>query len=471
AAHFDRHFRAVTTRRGDPVSLTCKTHGESPIKLTWTRDGHHFNPTQESRYLVQETSGDGWSESVLRITNSDRRDSAALTCHAENPYGGDDTVFQLIVQEPPGKPQDLEAMQTTSRTVTLTWIAPYSGNSPVLKYLLEHKSSTGSWEYDTELSPEDTSKLSYLVTGLRPSTRYEFRVRAGNALGLSDHSDPLVVTTDQEAPSGPPWDIQVTPTGSRSLLVSWKAALFVCYNGSDSKERIPILPSSKRAATNVSGLLLCFRYRCSPSTTSRLVLLGFRGNEFLLRSASSHGNGHATCTTGEPRIGPAVNVQCEAVPVREVRSLSFMPDLRSGLLRRIMGRPANFKIPLQATCPRGLSYRVRVAVAIAITCTLFLFLLPRRGAFKTALESVNYEEIRVNVLAIRDRAARNASYATSRSVAEDMTLAPNRHFVVNTAQCKIPNIDPPRPLHSGVCEQVVTRGLFFGFSEYNVRKG
>ncbi|XP_037277308.2 uncharacterized protein LOC119170288 [Rhipicephalus microplus] len=127
-----------------------------------------------------------------------------------------------------------------------------------------------------------------------------------------------------------------------------------------------------------------------------------------------------------------------------------MPDLRSGLLRRIMGRPANFKIPLQATCPRGLSYRepykrVRVAVAIAITCTLFLFLLPRRGAFKTALESVNYEEIRVNVLAIRDRAARNISYATSRSVAEDMTLAPNRHFVVNTAQCKIPNIDPLDP--------------------------
>ncbi|KAL1429594.1 hypothetical protein MTO96_016045 [Rhipicephalus appendiculatus] len=226
AAHFERRFRAVTARRGDPVSLTCKAQGESPIKLTWTRDGHHFSPTQESRprhhkrstrsfvivdtvsghrYLVQETSGDGWSESVLRITNSDRRDSAALACHAENPYGSDDTVFQLIVQEPPGKPQDLEAMQTTSRSVTLTWLAPYSGNSPVLKYLLEHKSSTGSWEYDTELSPEDTSKLSYLVTGLRPSTRYEFRIRAGNALGLSEHSDPLVVTTDQEV-SGKSYD-------------------------------------------------------------------------------------------------------------------------------------------------------------------------------------------------------------------------------------------------------------------------
>ncbi|XP_049522395.1 Down syndrome cell adhesion molecule-like protein Dscam2 [Dermacentor silvarum] len=222
AAHFERRFRAVTARRGDPVSLACKAQGESPIKLTWTRDGHHFNPTQESRYLVQENSGDGWSESVLRLTNSDRRDSAALTCHAENAYGGDDTVFQLIVQEPPGKPQGLETIQTTSRTVTLAWLAPFSGNSPVVKYLLEHKSSTGSWEYDTQLSPEDTSKLSYLVTGLRPATKYEFRIRAGNALGLSDHSDPLVVTTDQEAPSGTPQEIQVTPTGSRSLHVTWK---------------------------------------------------------------------------------------------------------------------------------------------------------------------------------------------------------------------------------------------------------
>ncbi|KAK8777634.1 hypothetical protein V5799_029021, partial [Amblyomma americanum] len=222
AAHFERKFRAVTVRRGEPTRLECRAQGEPPIRLSWSRDGRDFSPSMDPRYVVEESSGEGWSQSMLRISNTERRDSTALGCHAENTFGRDDAIFQLIVQEPPGKPQGLEVTQTTSRTVAIAWLAPYSGNSPVIKYLLEHKTPSGSWEHDTHASSEDSSRLSYLVTGLRPATRYEFRIRAGNALGLSDHSDSLIVTTDQEAPSGTPQDIKVTPTGSRSLHVTWK---------------------------------------------------------------------------------------------------------------------------------------------------------------------------------------------------------------------------------------------------------
>ncbi|XP_049268838.1 Down syndrome cell adhesion molecule-like protein Dscam2 [Rhipicephalus sanguineus] len=224
AAHFVEKFKAVTVRRGDSASLECRAHGDPSIDLSWTRDGRRFDPAQEPRYAVEKNTGSSWSESVLRITGADRRDSSLFGCRAENAYGADDASFRLIIQEPPDKVAGLEPTHISSRTVTLAWSVPYSGNSPLLKYLLEHRTLSGTWEREVDVStahPTDGG-LSHLVQGLQPSTNYEFRVRAGNALGLGDFSDPTIVTTKQEAPSGSPQDIKVTPAGSRSLYVTWK---------------------------------------------------------------------------------------------------------------------------------------------------------------------------------------------------------------------------------------------------------
>ncbi|XP_075545463.1 uncharacterized protein LOC142579300 [Dermacentor variabilis] len=119
----------------------------------------------------------------------------------------------------------------------------------------------------------------------------------------------------------------------------------------------------------------------------------------------------------------------------------------------------NFKIPLNAACPRGLSSRVRVAVVIAVTCALCLLLIPRHGGLRTVLESAKYKSIHNNVFSIRHRSNRKDDYATSRKVAQEVstgtapkkffdaitpsnTHTANERFVVNTAQCKIPNLDP-----------------------------
>ncbi|KAL3200832.1 hypothetical protein MRX96_013100 [Rhipicephalus microplus] len=224
AAHFDEKFKAVTVRRGDSASLQCRARGDPSIDISWTRDGRRFDPAQEPRYAVEKKTGSSWSESLLRITSADRRDSSLFGCRAENAYGADDASFRLIIQEPPDKVSGLEPTHISSRTVTLSWSAPYSGNSPLLKYLLEHRTLSGTWEREVDVStahPTDGG-LSHLVQGLQSSTNYEFRVRAGNALGLGDFSDPVIVTTKQEAPSGSPQDIKVTPAGSRSLYVTWK---------------------------------------------------------------------------------------------------------------------------------------------------------------------------------------------------------------------------------------------------------
>ncbi|KAL1423863.1 hypothetical protein MTO96_020778 [Rhipicephalus appendiculatus] len=207
AAHFERKFHALTVRRGDNVALTCRAVGEPPITVTWLRDRHAFSPAMEPR------------------------DSSLFSCFAENAYGRDDTNFQVVVQEPPEKPRGLEVSQSTSRSVTISWTAPYSGNSAVTKYRLEYKHRDGTWKRDSRVSVIDATETSHVVSALRPKTAYEFRLRAENAIGLSEFSDSLMVTTDEEAPSGAPREIKVTPTGSRSLHITWKPPLDEDSNG------------------------------------------------------------------------------------------------------------------------------------------------------------------------------------------------------------------------------------------------
>ncbi|CAN7938995.1 unnamed protein product, partial [Ixodes hexagonus] len=295
AAHFERKFQALTVRRGESISLTCKAVGEPPITVTWTRDRQGLNPTLEPRYVVEEKPGAEDLEYTVHIPATDRRDSSLFSCYAENAYGRDDTNFQVVVQEPPDKPRGLETTSTTSRAATLVWAPPYSGNSPVLKYLLEYKSEPGSWDTDKHLVAVDSTDLSHVVNALKPKSTYEFRLRAENALGISDYSDSLVLTTDEEAPSGAPRDIKVTPTGSRSLRVVWKPPLeeethgvvhgyYVGYRVRDSKDSYAYktLEASSTATSHGSTAPSSSLHECELSDLRRntrysIVVQAFNG--------------------------------------------------------------------------------------------------------------------------------------------------------------------------------------------------
>lgn len=95
----------------------------------------------------------------------------------------------------PGKPY-LSESDVTPDVLTIRWDKPLKdGGSPITGYLVEHR-RTGSphWVRATPLLipfPELT------LSGLEPGWRYQFRVFAENAVGMSDASDfsePLTVT-------------------------------------------------------------------------------------------------------------------------------------------------------------------------------------------------------------------------------------------------------------------------------------
>ncbi|XP_055948883.1 cell adhesion molecule Dscam2-like isoform X4 [Argiope bruennichi] len=222
-AHFRVKFQSSTVRKGETVHLICTAYGETPITLVWTKDRQIFNIRTESRYSeVQKDHEDGVASEVT-IISADRRDSALFTCTASNEYGRDETNFQVVVQERPDSPRNMEIKELTSRTVTLTWVQPYSGNLPLTRYIVQLKRQDEQWLEQTKSLTVPVTESSTVLGDLMPVTTYNIRILAENSLGQSKPSEPITVTTKEEAPAAPPADIRAEATSSSSVKVSWMA--------------------------------------------------------------------------------------------------------------------------------------------------------------------------------------------------------------------------------------------------------
>ncbi|XP_016904994.2 muscle M-line assembly protein unc-89 isoform X2 [Apis cerana] len=133
---------------------------------------------------------------------------------------------------PPGKPILIPgADESQPDVVAIRWErSPSNGGSAIVGYLVEHR-RLGSQHWVRSTSglctfPELT------LSGLEPGWRYQFRVRAQNAVGLSrpsEISDPLTVTLQRSVASAPQFDLEVKDT---TVFENEQAEFVVRFTGS-----------------------------------------------------------------------------------------------------------------------------------------------------------------------------------------------------------------------------------------------
>lgn len=120
----------------------------------------------------------------------------------------------------PEVPYGLKVLDKSGRSVQLSWAAPYDGNSPMKKYIIEYKISKGSWEADMDkVYVPGTHQNVAGVFNLRPATTYHLRIVAENGIGFSDPSDTVTIITAEEVPSGPPTSVKVEALDQHTLKV------------------------------------------------------------------------------------------------------------------------------------------------------------------------------------------------------------------------------------------------------------
>uniref|UniRef100_A0A8C4GYB5 Protein sidekick-1 n=1 Tax=Dicentrarchus labrax TaxID=13489 RepID=A0A8C4GYB5_DICLA len=162
-------------------------------------------------------------EGSLTIGQTWSGDIGDYTCTVTSKAGNDSRSARLEVIELPHSPRSLTARlnDSDSRSVLLSWLRPFDGNSPLLYYLLELSENNSPWK--VYLSEVDAVVTEVSVGGLTPARTYQFRLCAVNQVGRGQYSaETQRLMLREEAPSAPPKNIVASGRTNQSIMVQWQ---------------------------------------------------------------------------------------------------------------------------------------------------------------------------------------------------------------------------------------------------------
>ncbi|KAJ8305579.1 hypothetical protein KUTeg_016124 [Tegillarca granosa] len=236
----------VTTHEdvpGLPVMIWFPEVSFSTAKVVWS-------PPLEPNgiltgYMVSYKMRDGTDITNSSVLNPARREFTVASLKDQVYYifmvkastrlGWGDTASVLVytsttrsIPQSPSKPNITSDIQP--RSITISWQSGFDGYGPLRNYTVEFKSHNGAWT-ETEDTVPPTS-TSYTVTGLRPNTKYSFRVAATNDEGRSEFSPPSdEVKTREDEPEGAPVNVIAVPLTTNSIQVTWDQPPVSTWNG------------------------------------------------------------------------------------------------------------------------------------------------------------------------------------------------------------------------------------------------
>ncbi|XP_038141195.1 protein sidekick-1-like isoform X2 [Cyprinodon tularosa] len=203
--------------KGTTAVLACNATHDPRININfkWDRGGVPVLASSGGRVSVRRGS--------LTISQTWSGDIGDYTCSVTSKAGNDSRSARLEVIELPHSPRSLTTRlnDSDSRSVHLSWLRPFDGNSPLLYYVLELSENNSPWKvYLSEVDPA-VSEVS--VGGLTPARTYQFRLCAVNQVGRGQYSaETQRMMLREEAPSAPPNNIVASGRTNQSIMVQWQ---------------------------------------------------------------------------------------------------------------------------------------------------------------------------------------------------------------------------------------------------------
>ncbi|WP_338873508.1 fibronectin type III domain-containing protein [Spirosoma sp. SC4-14] len=190
---------------GSPSNLAATAASFSQINLTWSD-----NADNETGFELERstTGADSWSKLADLSANTTTFTDPGLQprsryyyrIRAKNSAGNSaysNSADATTPDLPPGTPTRLTATATSPDQINLVWVDLADNETG---FQLEQSTDNRNWAGIADLPANSTS---FQKTGLMPSTHYYYRVRAMNAVGVSDFSNVAEATT-QDKPLTPP---------------------------------------------------------------------------------------------------------------------------------------------------------------------------------------------------------------------------------------------------------------------------
>ncbi|XP_047493701.1 protein sidekick-like isoform X3 [Penaeus chinensis] len=221
---------------GRVASLQCKvSHAPSvSVDIHWYHEKNHIDPNGTPRISIRQ-------DGTLEIQEARAADVGQYTCMVRSSGGNETRSARLEVIELPYAPTSVKAERAPRipKSVRVSWTPTFDGNSPIIKFIIQKREVPVEGVVDdlglnwvTVLTNVSAATNEAIVSDLRPSTGYQFRVSAVNNVGEGSPSQPSnTVILPQEAPSGPPQGLVGSPRSSTEIMIQWEAPMEEERNG------------------------------------------------------------------------------------------------------------------------------------------------------------------------------------------------------------------------------------------------
>ncbi|XP_021713428.1 twitchin isoform X4 [Aedes aegypti] len=199
------------------VPFTTGESRQSKVTAKVFKDGKPVTPAEVD--IVVEND-----KLVLKFKKTEFQDSGEFKIVLENATGAEEHTTNVVFQDKPQAPQDIECTNIFQTRCVVKWKAPVNdGGAPLTKYVLERQDvfKRSGWD-KLEDVPGDQTKFS--VTDLTPGRHYKFRVKAVNKMGESDYCsmEEDIIAKDPWNEPDPPRDLVISNWDKEFVDLAWK---------------------------------------------------------------------------------------------------------------------------------------------------------------------------------------------------------------------------------------------------------
>ena len=217
--------------------MECNTTGDQPLTVNWFKEDSKLSKRGGDNFEIYETTTSTGVNSVLVIRTVNRADGLTYKCIGENEYGNDERLIKLSVIEVPSRPMNVRVKDAWSRSASLVWSPPFTGNSPITSYIIQYwrknnnEAGQNAQNHRRQEFTVSGTQTSALITNLMPALTYEASVIAENQVGRSEPSENVAISTGEDEPTAAPSDVTVEARGPSTIRVAWKVPPSETWNG------------------------------------------------------------------------------------------------------------------------------------------------------------------------------------------------------------------------------------------------
>uniref|UniRef100_A0A3Q3AX55 Immunoglobulin-like and fibronectin type III domain-containing protein 1 n=1 Tax=Kryptolebias marmoratus TaxID=37003 RepID=A0A3Q3AX55_KRYMA len=206
----------IVIKAGENAEWKLPFSGGAPMNIQWYKNDYELLPAINVKIETSDT------ESQLRLTKCQRKDSGEVKIKIKNEFGTTEATSKLIVLDKPTPPQGpVDIVESAVTSVEFKWKPPKdSGGCPITNYIIERQQvGRNKWSNLGEIP----GTPHYRDTDVDPGRRYSYRIRAKNAEGISDYLQSEDISAGVLRYPGQPTTPKVVSAFKDCINLSWCA--------------------------------------------------------------------------------------------------------------------------------------------------------------------------------------------------------------------------------------------------------